>query len=931
MARTETFRFIIGIDLGTTQCALSYYDREAPEKGIQPFSIPQSVSKSEVQGLATLPSILFLPDAGFPMPKLPWKTGSRAIVGRYAGELGCEVPSRYIHSAKSWLCHPRVDRTAPILPWQSEAVSEKLSPVQATAALLRHLEAVWNHLMAGDDADCAFRRQNVIITVPASFDPAARNLTLAAITQAGLADVTLLEEPQAAFYEYLFRCRDALKKELSGIKNILVVDIGGGTTDFSLIGIERPKGSPLPVFHRLAVGPHLLIGGDNIDLAIARIIEEKLRRKGRKLLTKQWLQLIADARIAKERILSSTVDEQIPFTVSGAGSKVISQSVREYVDAAEIRQIILEGFFPLVDAAARPADDTGLGLSEAGLPYTREPAVTRHLAQFLEENRLLPDAVLYNGGTTIAPGLRERVTSVLTTWRDDRAPKILENPYPTLAVARGAVFYGMTRQGLGQLIHSGSPVSLYLGIGDDPAAAPGQHLPQQLLCLLPKGSETETECEIPGKSFGVDRSRDAGFYLYFSTTATPDERPGSEGVKNWRKFKPLPPLTLPADPQRNDIEQVRLSVNLRETGYLQILCHHDQAQKPEELNFDVHHEGAGRKAVGKKGKAALTKKQSGQIAKLIEALFDPKAKHDAAPGTSPFNLVYKTLEEILGAPRKDWDLPTLRALFDQFSEEPQFFTHVSKKHDSQISAFRLLGYCLRPGFGHPEDRRRLDFLWDLSQKSFTAVDSTFWSEHWLLWKRVAAGLNPDRQTTLAAVIEPLLFPSKKPVRGLRKIEQHERNNLWRLLGHLERLPVVEKDRLGWWIIKNPSTFSTDSVALYALGRLGARMTSYADQTLLVPRSTAEAWIESLIKYSHLQNSYLDWALKELGRRSADRLMQVDDGLRKKITDQLRKHNRKKDFIAPLLEIRELTGDDFAESVGETLPNGFVWVKDHAAE
>ena len=932
MAKTTgAARFIIGIDLGTTQCALSWVDLERPKDGITAFAIPQYVTPREIDSLPTLPSLLFLPDPSLTLAPAPWQattsppappapglTPTAPIVGHLAHELGYEVPARLIHSAKSWLCHPRVDRKAPILPWQSEVVSEKWSPVEVTARFLQHLIDVWRTHHPSVD----FFRQKLIVTVPASFDPAARNLTLDAIRLAGIADVTLLEEPQAAFYDFLHRAADRLKQELTAVKTVLVVDIGGGTTDFSLIGLEGGKAASTPQFRRVAVGPHLLIGGDNIDLTVARIVEERLRHRGKRLQSGQWLKLLRSARLAKERLFSGTADSTLTFTVSGAGGKVIAQAVTETIATAELQQRILEGFFPLVGPDDRPEEEGLFGLSEAGLPYTRDPAITRHLAQFLRDTDCRPEAILFNGGTTLAPLLRERIIEQLNAARPGRPLKVLDNPHPTQAVAQGAVAFGMAALGLGTSIKSGSPVSIYLGVGGTASPKTGILVPDELLCLLPKGSESEEEFLIPDKLFGVDRSRDVAFYLFYANTPPAGEFPGFVAPRTLRRFRPLPPVTLDADRDNPALVQVRLGVRLRETGCLQIFCHNIDDGLIRELSFDTA-PAVGKGEVSGDKKPAIGsgpgKRVLGHIRKTIDSWFGET--------TDPTPMAFKHLEEVIGASRKDWDLATLRVLFDLIVDD-QRFSHSLK---TLTCFFRLTGFCLRPGFGATGDADRLEHLWGVNSAERHTTDTAFWSDWWLLWKRVAAGLSAERQEELSQEIETLLFPSRKAHHTPRKPDQHERNQLWRLLGHLERLPVAVKTRLGDAIFQQPATFGRDTVALYALGRLGGRRLLYADQTLIVAPTTAQSWVERLFKYGHTQNSYLDWALKEIGRKTGDRLTQIDDLTRKRLVDLLKKHGRKKEFLAPLLHLEAWRPEDFAEGVGDQLPNGFVWVKDTGAE
>lgn len=920
-------RFLVGIDLGTTQCALSYLDLRAKKREIKSFQIPQFVEKGQAAGCPTLPSLLFLPDDPAVFGTPPWADAPGPIVGTFARELGAELPSRLIHSAKSWLCHPRIDRLSAILPWQSDLVRDKLSPVDASAAYLRHLADAWNHAMAADDPDLRLEKQQIIVTVPASFDPVARNLTLEAITRSGLPVKTLLEEPQAAFYDFLARHPKTLERELRGVKTALVIDIGGGTTDFSLIGVEWPETSDEPDFSRLAVGPHLLIGGDNLDLAVAKAVEARFHHKGRKLVAKQWLSVLEQSRSVKERALGEAdgADEKARFTVSGAGSRVVAQSFSQELPLSELREMLVDGYFPAVAADERPAEDAGIGLSEAGLPYSRDPAVTRHLAAFLAEHGAMPDAVLFNGGTMLSPLLRQRILDVLTEWRGGKPPKELQNPHPMLAVASGAVYYSMVGLGLGHRIKAGSPVSIYLGIGTGRTGRGERHVPEQVLCLLPKGAEVERPVSISGKTFGVDLGQDVAFYAYFTPSAPRGESLGDLMKYSARRLTPLPPLrwkTGKADSRETGVKQVGLDVTLRETGRLQVVCR-GCGDDPflRELMFDLTpEEEVETDAAAAKG---LTKRQLGQIKKLIDGLFSD------TPDRPAFNQLFKLLEELLGTRREDWNLPVLRVLFDLSVDDERF----QGGDDARMAWFRLVGYALRPGFGAPGDEARVERLLKLRENPPASKNTGLWSEWWIMWKRIAPGLSAECQTELVGTLEATLFPTKKQGKGDRVADQHERNQIWRLLAQCERISVEEKSRIGTWILRASGSFGRDQIALYALGRLGARVMSYAPPTALVPVVVVSEWAEQLLRRGPAPagSTYADWALREFGRKTGDRLVQMDDALRKRIIERLKTGERKKSFMQPLLEVQILQADDLAEFCGERLPSGFVWVSESGAD
>lgn len=913
--KASELRYVIGIDLGTTQCALSYCDLRDKNLKVKNLPVTQLVNDSMVEDLPTLPSVIYLSEENRELKRPQWMETAGKIIGAYAKELGSQVPSRYIHSSKSWLCHPRAERQSPILPWQSELTDRKLSPVDAACELLSYFKNLWNATVGAEDEGSCFEKQKVIITVPASFDPSARNLTLEAIERAGIKNYSLLEEPQAAFYDYLQRNPTTMVSELKGVDTVLVIDVGGGTTDFSLIKIDWSKNADYPEFTRLAVGPHLLIGGDNLDLTLARSAEEAFKRKGKKLNSKQWLSLLAQSHIAKEKLLSEEENTKVDFTISGSGSSVLAGTARIQLEANEIRQTIIDGFFPVSEQTDSPDESEGLGLSEAGLPFTRDAAVTKHLAVFLRENSVMPDAVLFNGGTMKADCLRQRVYDVLSLWRGNE-PKILENPHPILAVAAGAAYYGVVTMGLGQKIHSGNPVSIYLGIGNSSSSTAEKYVPEQLICILPKGSEAETDYNMNGKTLGIDLSHDAAFYLFYTPLPPKAEEFGRTIKFNSKRYLPLPPCKMKAKTAKGE-KQVTIRIKLCETGYLQIFCDEVNGSFSQELRFDLgesdKHSEADNGPV--KHKIPLTSAQLKKISKLLDDAFAEKVE---------YNSVFKEIESILGSQRNTWDAEMLRQMFDIFIEREEEFR---ANQNAMTLGCRLLGFTLRPGYGVNGDEERINRMWQMAYDSFDFDNVEFWAEWWCMWKRIAPGLSPERQNGIKNRIEPLLFSSKRD-RKHRQIVQHERNQLWRLMGYLERLNIDEKKRLGDWILKAPLSFTTDAVALAALGRLGARELAYAPDSLMVPQKTANEWAVALLKKSVPGNSYLDTALREIGRKTGDRLVQIDDELRKQILELFKKKLRKKAFIQPILKAVKLEEKDLQEISGEALPSGFIWVKDN---
>ena len=908
-------RYVIGIDLGTTQCALSYCDLLDKNLKIKNLPITQLVNDSMIDDLPTLQSTIYLSEENRQLKRPEWMERPGKIIGAYAKELGSQVPGRYIHSSKSWLCHPRAERQSPILPWQSEITDQKLSPVDAACEYLTYLKNLWNAKIGIENENSIFEKQKIVVTVPASFDPSARNLTLEAIEKAGIKNYSLIEEPQAAFYDYLQRNPTTMVSELKGVDTVLVIDVGGGTTDFSLIGVNWEKDSNHAQFTRLAVGPHLLIGGDNIDLALARNAELAFKQKGKRLNNKQWLSLLAQSRNKKEILLSDESNESLDFTITGSGSGVLAGSAKIQLEADKIRQTLIDGFFPLVDSNEYPDESEALGLSEAGLPFTKDAAVTKHLAAFLKDNDVMPDAILFNGGTMKAECLRNRLCEVIGLWRG-KEPKVLENPHPILAVAAGAAYYGIVGLGLGQKINSGNPVSIYLGIGNSSSSTIDKYVPEQLICILPKGSEPETDYDLKEKTLGIDLSHDAAFYLFYTPLPPKAEEFGRTIRFNSKRYLPLPPCKLKAQTAKGE-RQVNIRIKLRETGYLQIFCDETDGSFSQELRFDL---GESDKKVSNnepvKRKVPLTSSQLNDISSLLD---------NALAGKIQFNSIFKEIENIIGSARSSWDAEMLRQIFDIVIEREAEF----RQNQASMTAWcRLLGYTLRPGYGVKTDTERVDNMWKMVFDSFDYENVEFWAEWWGMWKRIAPGLSSERQSALKNRVLSLLFPPKKRERKPRKLVQHERNQLWRLLGHLERLSVEEKIELGNLILDTPMSFGVDMVALSTLARLGARELAYAPDSMMVPPSVANEWASKLLRKAIPGSSYLDTALREIGRKTGDRMVQIEDPLRKEILDVFKKKLKKKNFIKPLLKAVKLEENDLQEITGEALPSGFIWVKDN---
>jgi hypothetical protein len=591
-------KYIVGIDLGTTNSALAWSDATAPEeeRRIEVHSIPQLVNPSEMAERTLLPSFLYIPGE-FDFPKgslaLPWDPEPKFVVGELARKRGAESPNRLVASAKSWLSYAAVNRTAPILPWQAPDEVPKLSPVEASSQFLQYLRTVWDSSKAGEQRELALAEQDVLLTVPASFDEEARELTRRAAEQAGYQHVTLLEEPQAAFYAWLETQGDAWRHRIKVGDLVLVCDVGGGTTDFSLIMVSEESGEL--ALKRVAVGDHILLGGDNMDLALARVLQQRLEDSGNRVDIWQLHGLWHQCRIAKEKLFESPKTQSRPITLLGKGTKLVGGTIKTELAREDLDKVLIEGCFPKVASSEFPARQRRVGFQELGLPYAADPAITKHLARFLSEQiRNSPEAagirrgrsglacpthILFNGGVMKAAVLRDRVREVLNSWLrqegfDALGPEqILEAPDLEHAVARGAVYYGKARRGHGVRIRSGASRTYYLGIESAMPAVPGMEAPLKALCVVPFGMEEGTEATIPDREFGLVVGEPAEF-RFLSSSVRKQDKIGSL-LEDWgadiEERSPLE-VTLKLDGQQGTVVPVRLETRITELGTLEVWC-----------------------------------------------------------------------------------------------------------------------------------------------------------------------------------------------------------------------------------------------------------------------------------------------------------------------------------------------------------------------
>ena len=597
-------KYVIGIDLGTTNSVVAYAstDADSDTPSIELLQLPQLVAAGTVEAHESLPSFVYLAteaEANNQSLDLPWPSENKTAVGHFARTRSADAPNRSVVSAKSWLCHNKVDRRAPILPFDAPDDVGKISPVEATRQYLAHLAAAWNHKFP----DTPIQQQQVVLTVPASFDPVARELTRESAVAAGLpADFVLLEEPQAALYAWLNQQGDDWRKKLSVGKTILVCDVGGGTTDLTLISVEEEAGNL--ELNRVAVGNHLLVGGDNMDLATAHVVAEKFADKGTKLNPWQSVSLWHSCRKAKETLMSPSGPETHSISVLGRGSKLIGNTVTTEVNKNEIASMLLDGFFPVCSLNDRPQTQPASGFQEIGLPFESDPGITRHIADFLQRSNAntennneqppTPDFVLFNGGVFKADSFQNRLLEVIGSWSQDSPVQPLDGVHDLdCAVAKGACFYAWNKNNGGVRIRGGVGHSYYVGIETAGLAIPGAPRPLKALCVVPFGMEEGTQANIESNEIGLVVGQPVSFRFFRSNQRQTDQ-PG-DLVTNWQdQLEESDPLntTLSAEGLDESYAAVKFEANITELGMFELWCRSVNTDHRWKLEFNVREEAA---------------------------------------------------------------------------------------------------------------------------------------------------------------------------------------------------------------------------------------------------------------------------------------------------------------------------------------------------
>ncbi|MBI4904079.1 MAG: Hsp70 family protein [Acidobacteria bacterium] len=802
----------IGIDLGTTNSALSFIDpRDAGEAEFPPIhvlEVPQLVAEGRTEARRTLPSFLYLADT--------------PVAGVYAREQGALVPTRSVHSAKSWLSNSEADRTAKILPWDAQEAGRVFSPVEVSGRIVAHLGEAWNKRFP----DLPIAQQDVVLTVPASFDEEARELTVMAAREAGLEKLTLLEEPAAAFYSWIANHLTQSRKSLFDGQTVLVCDVGGGTSDFTVIRVSR-EGDRVN-FTRTAVGKHLLLGGDNLDLTLAWLVEAKL---GKPLSVRQRSGLRRQCASAKEQLLTDGTRKSVEITVLGSGSSLIGGTLRTEILREEVLELALEGFLPFCKLGDQPKEEKKSLFRELGLPYVADPAVTRHLSSFLSSSGVEKiDAVLFNGGFFIPEICRKRVKQVVGQWYDAE-PTVFENQDLDLAVSVGAAYYSYVRHGgSGVLVRGGLPRAYFIGIG-------GAEEKVRTVCLAPRGTEEGSTVDLDLEGLQLVANRPVSFRLYSSLTRTEDnigdvvEFTSQEVNDTVHQHAPLNAVIRFGKKIEERLIPVKLGARLTEVGTLEIWAESKVSEQRWRLQFELRKRA---ESAVKKPAAVVSDEAVAKAEELITATFGQGA---LAPEELP-----SRLEQTMALGRNSWPSSAIRRLADKLMEHSE-----GRKRGPSYEArwLNLTGFCLRPGFGFPGDDLRIEQARRIYASGLTFSNQTQCEiEWWIIWGRLAGGLNRNQQVDIYQRLSANLLP-----RGQKKVRLNSSlmREMWRTASSLELLPMQTRTELGEALVKRVRANDFTASELWCLSRLGARRLFYGPINQVLPAATVSRWIETLGK------------------------------------------------------------------------------------
>ena len=967
-------QYVVSIDLGTTNTVLAYSEPGSAQ--IHLFEIEQLVAPGEVGAGALLPSLRYHPAQGELADgdlQLPWTSSdvvglAQVVVGRLARKLGAQVPGRLVSSAKSWLSHPHVDRTAPILPWGAEGDVAKVSPVAASASYLAHVRAAWNARFPRHPLE----RQQLVLTIPASFDEGARALTLEAARMAGLPALRLLEEPQAAFYDWLFRHRATLAADLADTRLVLVCDVGGGTTDFSLIKVEMTDGQPQ--ISRIGVGNHLILGGDNMDLALAHLVEQRMASTAgaapgngsvaatgdgaapARLSASRLSQLAERCRAAKELLLAADAPERTSVTLLGSGSRLIGGSRSADLTRDEVAALVVDGFFPLNETREHARRGRG-AIVEFGLPYASDAAITRHLAGFLRQHAAaarealgiaaddhstipVPDTLLLNGGVFRADALARRLEATLANWRG-HALQVLHNDNPDVAVARGGVAYALGQAGQAPVIGGGSPRSYFLLLDD----VADQDKPRRAICILPRGSVENREILLADRTFALRLGRPVRFHLASSISEATAPQAGELVELQPDDYVQLPPIaTVLRDSSAADARKeipVQLAATLSEVGTLDVHCVAIEGAQRWLLEFQLRGEATAADSETDTAAPPESPMPAGFDAAIekIDRIFGSRAQQ---VDVKEVKQLRAQLEHLLGS-RESWATPLLRRLFDALMQRAKGRRRSSEHERAWLN---LSGYCLRPGFGYTLDEWRIEQLWAMFDGGVQHhKDSQVCAEWWTLWRRVAGGLSVDAQLR---VLDDFAFnvQADDQERGRRPhtLVNGSEEDMLRLGASLERIPGNYKAEIGAWMLGQleAATRSAAKAAanktrsgaadagkaeaaqarfLWGLSRVGARQPFHGSAHDVVETAVVEQWLAVIMPLDWKKVEPAGFAAAHLARKTGDRTRDIGETLRAGVLQRLSAVGAPANWSAMVRDVVQLDQADEKRMLGEALPPG----------
>ncbi|PJE54513.1 hsp70 family protein [Marinomonas sp. BSi20584] len=892
----------VGIDLGTTNCVVSYIPISKYSTSNMPalLLIPQVMADGSVQEFTYLPSAIYVlasDEIGKIDPVLPWRHHDKErIVGVGALALGQRRAGQLVQSAKSWLSHRQVDRRSPILPWASE-FSKKLSPLEASKILLLHIRQSWNHRFA----DAPLESQTIALTLPASFDEEARALTLEAAKQAGLNDLYLLEEPQAACYHYI--SDDEKLAALADKKMLLVVDIGGGTSDFSLVAIQPTSAKAKSVsLKRIAVGEHLLLGGDNLDQALAFQLDPKQIST---LSATRLAALVQQTRQAKETLLGKDAPESLSITVLGGGSRLIGGSQKFDVSRETLLEQIRSGFFPLVNQDEK-VQKSDYAMHTLGLPYESDPAFTRHLAAFLQQHKAvieaatgstMPDAVLFNGGLFNSPVLKARLLEQLNTW-SSKPILACSADEPNDAVAKGAAMYLNALAGESTRIESGVAHSLYLKVGED-----------QFVGILPKGTLKGETIRLE-QEFFVTLGQQVQFPLYRSDDHIDC---GVGKVRDQEGLHYISTLMTELDGSIDSQETaVTLSVQMTEVGVLQVVLNANNQKDQWRLDFSTQVSSS--QESEQSDDSGLLHANMGQAEEHLAKCFSSAGQKQ---NPDLVKSLKQDLDQLLGN-RDDWNLTTSRRLVDKLLSLKSGRTK-SAQHERQW--LQLMGYCLRPGFGAADDLARVQQVVNATKAGAQFDTAPVWGQYWTLYRRIAGGLSTEQQTHLFKQFSQYYSPTGQRSRDkMKALTTKSSDDLIRLVGALEGLSNEDKVTTIDWLLKRLQKTSEPDTAWWTIGRIASRHLLSGKQEQRIAEEKLFPILEVTLKE--------DWKKRKQAGLAAVLMSQVSVGesdklsaLRKKVANKLNKDKCPAQWLERLESQIEINSDELNALVGESLPIG----------